>query len=1243
MSALLNKLRDKNFWKSNVFIFLGSITLLLAIFQKLASKSNDEIELLNKYSIEVKNKLAFEIQQTEKELESTLSLIKESNNVNFSYLTTKNKYPYYIFKNKRIIYWSDYFFVPDYQKCSNDFTIKYTEFVQGKYLLLKRKYKKASGEYEIITTIPLWRMYEENNLNLKNVFNPFIFSKEPQAIFATKQKKLNQNYYDSKNGEFLFSAIHPKNLIDRNQSSNLILLFMFSAFSFLIHFRKTLLGFSKTFHKEFVFLIIILSLFIFRFTLLYFNVLSEMYDNELFSSQNNSNSFWQPTVADAILNICFYCVPMIYFANNYFRMESTRIILSKSKKKRHLISVILVMLSYAVILCIASIYDSIYKLSGNLLHPELSIDFIKNPLRIYNLLIFALLSLFYFLCLHFLVYFHLKLNRDVKKPWKSFLVASIITCFFLVFLGKLSALLCLINTSYFLLMWYFKLPRFYHSFRYQTSIYFFSGAFYCALFTSLISHDHEKNKDFTKKHNVGKKYLTENDEIIESKLNQINLKIKSDSALSKIINSNFLSQERSLQHLNEKYFDAYFDNYTIELSLYDAFGISNEGGEDRTFFKTIEKTYINTSLKTSYENLYFITNFNNGAIEKQYIDILPLTNARKKNYGHIVLMLKPLDNTLSSHLKSENFEINKQEIPGFSYAIYKNKKIEISNGEYNYSNKLLSESLEDSALFQKGIVKNGYKHIGIMGKYNRTLVVSSKEKKLTDHYANFSFLLVILILCIIILVLFYAIGFGFKSINTNFATKIQVFLNLAFLLPLILVISTTIAFVANKLSLSQNQLHYDQTKAISSSISPELNSYTEGKMSLSFLEEKIKSIAIDSRKDIVIYGIDGKKLVSNKSLHFQQGIYSDFINPKAYQSIIEEKEIKMNIPESLANLGFNTSYLGLSNSKNQLIGTLGVMYYNSQKDYEKEVEDVMSSLLNTFTTVFVILLILSYFASRILIVPLQMISSKIDKIDLEKTNTPINWHSDDEIGVLVNAYNTMLVKLEESKLALFQSNMQTAWQEMAKQVAHEIKNPLTPMKLSLQLLLRKLSANKNEHFPQIDKQFNSIIEQIDNLSYIANSFSDFAKMPVPINEKYDLGEELNKILLLYEGDSRFELKTDIHTERILVRGDKHLTGNVISNLLINAIQSVAKGTVPQISIQLKKGVECMIFSITDNGIGIPESIHNKIFMLNFSTKQGGSGVGLSLAKRVIDHANGSIWFDTETGKGTTFYFSVPLA
>lgn len=222
---------------------------------------------------------------------------------------------------------------------------------------------------------------------------------------------------------------------------------------------------------------------------------------------------------------------------------------------------------------------------------------------------------------------------------------------------------------------------------------------------------------------------------------------------------------------------------------------------------------------------------------------------------------------------------------------------------------------------------------------------------------------------------------------------------------------------------------------------------------------------------------------------------------------------------------------------------------------------------------------------------------------------------------------------------------------MAKQVAHEIKNPLTPMKLTLQHLQRTFpnsnggSASTNDPATRrvIQRTFDSLLDQIDNLSDIATSFSDFAKMPLPKNEVFEVTAMLNKAADLYADDSRITLGRQIVAGPVMAVGDRQLVGRILTNLLINGIQSVPSDRKPVLNLRLYTDGDEVQIEIHDNGAGIPEAIHTKVFLPNFSTKRGGSGLGLAIAKRGIEHAGGSIWFETTQGVGTSFFVSLPLA
>jgi len=263
-------------------------------------------------------------------------------------------------------------------------------------------------------------------------------------------------------------------------------------------------------------------------------------------------------------------------------------------------------------------------------------------------------------------------------------------------------------------------------------------------------------------------------------------------------------------------------------------------------------------------------------------------------------------------------------------------------------------------------------------------------------------------------------------------------------------------------------------------------------------------------------------------------------------------------------------------------------------------------------------------------------------ISLSGTNTPMVWNSDDEIGLLVGEYNKMLVNLEESKKALARTEKESAWREMAQQVAHEIKNPLTPMKLNLQHLKRTLEIKHGGNKELTQKAIDNLLHQVDTLNDIATSFSAFAKMPIPKNERIELVTTIKNALHLHEHDQAVSLSTVMENGPLFVNGDEKLLGRIINNLIINGIQSVPTGRKPEISVILKQSNNKVIIEVKDNGEGINEDIADKVFIPNFSTKDNGSGIGLAISKRGIEQSGGSIWFETKKNIGTTFFIELPL-
>ena len=290
-----------------------------------------------------------------------------------------------------------------------------------------------------------------------------------------------------------------------------------------------------------------------------------------------------------------------------------------------------------------------------------------------------------------------------------------------------------------------------------------------------------------------------------------------------------------------------------------------------------------------------------------------------------------------------------------------------------------------------------------------------------------------------------------------------------------------------------------------------------------------------------------------------------------------------------------------------------------------------------YFSLLVVALTVAYFISKYITKSLKTIENRLEKTRLLSQNEKILLKSAPaEITELVNAYNGMIDEIENSKALLAQSEREQAWRDMAKQVAHEIKNPLTPMRLSVQSYQRKASRE-----PQTTEQTNefceSLIQQIDILSNISTAFSALTNMPAKNDEEFDLVPVIKRTLDIFNTD-------DIHFthshDEIVAVFDKDQLGRVVTNLVKNALQATENEPFPAIEVTLTKTEKDIILTIKDNGIGIADADKEKIFEPKFTTKTSGSGLGLAMVKNIVLSYNGSISFTSQVGKGSEFVITL---
>ena len=385
-----------------------------------------------------------------------------------------------------------------------------------------------------------------------------------------------------------------------------------------------------------------------------------------------------------------------------------------------------------------------------------------------------------------------------------------------------------------------------------------------------------------------------------------------------------------------------------------------------------------------------------------------------------------------------------------------------------------------------------------------------------------------------------------------------------------------------------------------------------------------------------LYNLDGVLLKSSTAVTGIPGI------TKLDNNIINyfKKENPLRYVEQDKNTDyFKSSYNLVSNFNNIPLGIIYIPYFADDSESKEELSAFLIRLGFVHGNMILIAFIIAYFISNFVTKSLDSIGETIKKTNLQNQNIKINIHNTPkEVVTLIDSYNTMIDKLKSSAVKLAKSERETAWREMAKQVAHEIKNPLTPMRLSIQTFERGYRRGEDFSKKRIKEFSESLIQQIDTMSSIATAFSDFAEMPEPKKEKLNVVEVVELAIDIFNRD---QINFTSNSEKIYANFDRTQLIRVITNLLKNAFQAIPVDRTPKIDVNISDDDNFVKISISDNGYGISKTDTEKIFEPSFTTKSSGMGLGLSMIKSIINAYNGDISFNSKTNVGTTFNINFP--
>lgn len=328
-------------------------------------------------------------------------------------------------------------------------------------------------------------------------------------------------------------------------------------------------------------------------------------------------------------------------------------------------------------------------------------------------------------------------------------------------------------------------------------------------------------------------------------------------------------------------------------------------------------------------------------------------------------------------------------------------------------------------------------------------------------------------------------------------------------------------------------------------------------------------------------------------------------------------------------------------TENRPIGYLS-MNYTSDTNISNGIFNHLGNLMNVYIFLFFLAGAISIFIANSITKPLAKLREGVKKFKLGRANKPLEYHSSDELGVLIKEYNAMTEQLEKSAQIIAKTERDMAWREMAKQVAHEIKNPLTPMKLHIQHLENTVNSSPERAQEMIKKVSSTLIEQINNLSNIASEFSNYATLPKADNHRTDLNEVVEHVHDLFRERDDMDIYMNEPIEDLIVFADRNHLVRIMVNIIKNAIQSIPQERRGKIDIELSKVDNQAKIVISDNGVGIPDRMKDKIFTPNFTTKSSGTGLGLAICVNMLDTMNGKIYFESKEGRGTQFFIEIPI-
>lgn len=699
-------------------------------------------------------------------------------------------------------------------------------------------------------------------------------------------------------------------------------------------------------------------------------------------------------------------------------------------------------------------------------------------------------------------------------------------------------------------------------------------------------------------------------------------------------------------------YKGYINTYDTRLYVYDSTGAPLHN-EDATTYEDLNTIVNVQSKRTGTPDLfYYETSFD----KFTYITERTVTDTAGNKLGHFFLISNPKkysSDALFPVLFKQYKKNDPESSPIYSYAVYNKKRLISRSDKYAFPTRLNDEQLPRDEF--KRVSSGDYDELWYRASNEKVVVMARKRDTIIESITLFSYIFcsfLFLITLVQLLSFIVRTGYNWKGVGKllQFNIRTQVHSTIIFIsiFSFFIIGIATISFFINrynrtnsdKLSRTMKIMVREMEQRIADHKTFDDVVMLYDSLSNYRLQELATEVSDIHGVDVNVYDLNGDLQVSSEPNVYDKGVLSKKIDPTAFYQLNRLNLVEWVQEEYIADFAYLSIYAPVMDSTN-VYAYLSIPYFTSEQELNQEISNFIVTIINLNAFIFLIAGIIALFITNRITRSFSLISDKMKEVNLAKMNEEIVWNRDDEIGELVKEYNKMVNKLEQSAAALAKNEREGAWREMARQVAHEIKNPLTPMKLSIQYLQKSIDSNQPNVKELSSNVATTLVEQIDHLSKIAADFSQFANIGITNVERFDLHDVLWSLKELYRPNEDIDFRWFPVDQALIIEADRTQMNRLFTNLFANAIEACRENC--RIEVREELYDNSVRISIRDNGEGIPAEMQSRIFIPNFTTKSSGTGLGLAMVKGIVEQAKGRIWFETSPGNGTTFHVELPLA